>query len=655
MSVWLSVAVPVPGTDLLTYRLPDGSDADPQPGCRVIVPVRGRTITGILVDRPESPGFAPDRVKPASRVLDTEPIIGPEQIALGRWMADTYLCSLGEALSVMVPSGRRESEPPSIGLPEDERPARVILTAEQSAAVTAIRAEPDQFHYLYGVTGSGKTEVYLELAERALAEDRGVIILVPEIALSSQLSASLAGRFGDLVVVAHSRLTPSQRLAAWRRLRKGDARVVVGPRSAVFAPLLRPGLIVIDEEHESAYKSGQAPRYHARQIAFRRAREEGATLVMGSATPSLEAWSLMERNVIRRHVLPTRVAGGAPPEIEVVDLRGQPGTISERLAEEIDRSLQQGRQSLLFLNRRGFATLFHCRSCGYEHHCPNCSVALTYHQSSGRLQCHYCGYRGSAPEACPQCGSLDTAFSGFGTEQVEQEVNSRFPGAAVARLDADAGRAAGATEQILADFREGRTQILLGTQMVAKGLNFPGLRLVGVIHADTALSLPDFRAAERTFSLLVQVAGRAGRYHPDGLVIVQTYRPEFPAVQAAVQSDIQGFYASELRTREALAFPPAMRLVRIVARARQADLARKDLLELSGRMREAGVVGPGRADLLGPVECGLAVINRQHRYQLLLRAQAIGPVLSRLGPVLRASRVRTGVYREIDVDPVQLI
>lgn len=654
MSEWLSVAVPVPGTDLLTYRVPRDSDADPQPGCRVIVPLRGRTITGIVVGRPELPGLAPERIKPISRVLDSEPLIGEAQIQLGRWMADAYLCSLGEALSVMVPSGRRESEPPSIGLPEDERPVRVTLTAEQEAAVLAIRAEPERFHYLYGVTGSGKTEVYLELAERALAEGRGAIILVPEIALSGQLSATVAARFGDMVVVAHSRLTPSQRLAAWRRLRRGEARVVVGPRSAVFAPLPDPGLIVIDEEHESAYKSGQAPRYHARQIAFRRAREEGATLVMGSATPSVEAWSLMERDVIRRHRLPNRVAGGAPPAIELVDLRGQPGTISDRLAGEVDRSLQLGRQSLLFLNRRGFATLFHCRSCGYEHHCPNCSVALTFHQSSGRLQCHYCGFRGAAPEACPQCGSLDTAFSGFGTEQVEQEVRNRFPGARVARLDADAGRPVGATERILADFREGHTDILLGTQMVAKGLNFPGLRLVGVIHADTALSLPDFRAAERTFALLVQVAGRAGRYHPDGLVIVQTYRPDFPAIQAAVRADLDGFYASELRTREALAFPPAMRLVRIVARARNADAARQDLAALAARLRGADIVGPGRADILGPVECGLAVINRQHRFQLLIRARSIGPVLSRLRPVLAGLRQPAGVYREIDVDPVQL-
>jgi primosomal protein N' (replication factor Y) len=508
--------------------------------------------------------------------------------------------------------------------------------------------------YLYGVTGSGKTEVFLRAAEFMLKAGKSVIYLVPEISLTHQTAELIGKRFGQAAATLHSGMSGSARLAQWIRIRRGEAAIVVGPRSAVFAPVQNLGLIIIDEEHDGSYKSGNTPRYHARQTAMRRCSMEGASLVMGSATPSAEAWKLMGDGAIKRLDLSQRLAGGAMPAIQAVSLEHAEGCLTKELKDEIRATAQMGRQTILFLNRRGFAHFYHCPSCGYEQTCKHCSVSLTWHKSRGRAVCHYCGYTEQPPKVCPQCGSLEAGYLGFGTEMIEEEVRRTFPGLVVRRADADTAGKKGGLEETLALFRTGMVNILLGTQMVAKGLNFPGVRLVGVILADTGLHLPDFRAAERTFSLIVQVAGRAGRYFPDGKVIVQTLRMNDPVIVRSCALDVAGFFKAELEQRKMLKFPPYARLIRFNVRARDSGRADAAIARLASLA--APLIPPG-ADMLGPAECPIGVIAGNYRRQLILRGQSMGTLHAAARTALaRYEKGRDSkVYLEVDVDPVSLL
>ena len=499
-------------------------------------------IIGIFDKIPENCPVGPDKIRPIKRIIDKEALFGKELIEMAQWISRYYLCTLGEAVFSMIPSGRRETSAGGFGFEEEVgEKKRNELSAEQAKAVdeilnTVVSIHPlrghsttggNLFHYLYGPTGSGKTEVFLSLAEKILELGKGVIYLVPEIGLTGQVVKAVADRFGNTAAVLHSGLTPSQRLGEWNRIMHREARVVVGARSAIFAPVPDLGLVIIDEEHDGSYKSGNNPRYHARQVAMHRCSSLKIPLLMGSATPSVEAWYGMQTGSIIKHKLTKRLAGGEMPHISCVDLSYYPndGCISKPLEDEINKCLTKEHQTILFLNRRGFTHFFRCNQCGYELVCKNCSVPLTYHKSENRLRCHYCGWSLYPPESCPQCGSLDIGSSGFGTEYIEAETRAKFPNARVLRLDTDVLKNKDQLLTSLEEFRQGKYDILLGTQMVAKGLNFPKLELVGVILADAGLHMPDFRAGERTFSLITQVAGRAGRYFPDGKVIVQTYSP----------------------------------------------------------------------------------------------------------------------------------
>ncbi len=520
---------------------------------------------------------------------------------------------------------------PFAGTPAAAPPARA--TSDQQAALTAIEALPGgRGALLFGVTGSGKTFVYLEAVRRALAAGRGAIVLVPEIGLTPQTVSRLRGAFGDQVAVLHSGLSDGERADAWRLLRRGVRRVAVGARSAVFAPVADLGLIVVDEEHEASYKNNEAPRYHARDVAAVRARLEGARLVLGSATPSLEAMALAGKrlDIVR---LPARVGMRPLPPVELVDLRVAPKVApaapvpwSERLDEAIAAVLDRGEQAILLLNRRGWASFLQCGACGEVRRCPRCSVSLTVHRGPPALRCHYCGHSEPVPLACLACAHPLQQTRGVGTQQVERVIAERYPRARLARMDLDSTSTKWSHQRILGAVERGELDVLVGTQMIAKGLDFPNVTLVGVIDADTGLYLPDFRSAERTFQLLAQVAGRAGRGPRGGRVLVQTRNPRHPALVHAARHDTEGFLADELRARAWPAYPPIVALANLVASGLDEQAVARRAAELADWCQALLARHALALEVLGPAPCALARIKDRWRWHVMLRGetQALG-------------------------------
>lgn len=670
--LYLDIILNVPVNQAFTYSyipvIDKKKENKPETGKRAEVRFGNRNmtgfITGIRETLPPSCPVEASKIRPVKRIVDTEPLFTDELLAIARWMADYYLSTLGETVSAMLPSGRRESNAGGFSF-DSEIPFTQAheLSPEQQKAVDGILTPCSSrapFHYLYGPTGSGKTEVFLQAAETTLAQGKGVIYLVPEIGLTTQVIQAVVNRFGNTAAVLHSGLTPSQKLSEWRRIMHREARVVIGARSAVFAPVPELGLIIIDEEHDGSYKSGTTPRYHARQVAMYRCSRLGIPLVMGSATPSVESWYLMKKHGLISHTLTKRLAGGTMPRISCIDLSKcavTGGCLSDELTEEIRTTLSAKKQVILFLNRRGFTHFFRCASCGYEMTCKNCSVPMTYHKNENRLKCHYCGWSAVPPESCPKCGSLDIGYSGFGTEYIEAETAAKFPNAKIIRIDTDSLTKKGELEEKLDTFRKGGYDIMLGTQMVAKGLNFPNLQLVGVVLADTGLHLPDFRAAERTFALITQVAGRAGRFFPDGRVIVQTYSPAREPIAYACAGNVDGFYEYELKQRELLGFPPFSRLVRLVFRSADNDAAASTAEAASGLLHSAQKKTKYATDveIMGPAECPVAKISQNYRYQILLRGTDIKPLQEMARTLLFGYSHLQSVYIECDVDPVSLL
>ncbi len=656
MGKYLSLAFNIPLDRTFTYSLPEGEDRKggaPLIGCRAEAPFGRKKLTGWILDETDTPpeDLEADKIKPLLRIVDSEPLFDAPFKELALWLADFYLCSPGEALGAMLPGGRREKELPAMGSEDDPGiHAAVTLTGDQDRAVGRILREEGPFFYLKGPTGSGKTEVFLQCAEGVIREGKSVIYLVPEIALTHQMVDALRQRFKGSMALLHSHLTPSQRLTEWNRIRRGEALFVLGARSAVFAPLDKLGLIILDEEHEGSYKAGSTPRYHARQVAMYRCRREKARLIMGSATPSLEAWHSMEEGAIVPVNLTERVGGGVFPRIRLIDMRRESQLFSDDLIREIVRVTGEGDQVILFLNRRGFSYNYSCRSCGYELVCRNCSIPMTYHKEKGGMVCHYCGYRTPPPAACPDCGSLDAGFSGFGTEQVEEEMARLFPHLKTARLDRDSTTKKGEGKRVIEQFRRGEFQVLLGTQMVAKGLNFPRVKLVGIVLADTTLNMPDFRSPERTFALITQVSGRAGRYSSGGEVLIQTYRPEADALALAAAYDQESFYVRERENRRLISFPPANRLYRLVFRSRKEEEARKACERAAGMLEHAG-----EKDLLGPSECPLAVVANNHRWHLIIRTEEFSRTHDRIVWCRDHIDLPSSVYMEIDVDPQSIM
>jgi primosomal protein N' (replication factor Y) (superfamily II helicase) len=656
-------------------------------GSVVRVPFGRRRLDGVVVEVAEASEV------PASKLVRAAGVRGEsvpvELVELALWMAAEYCSTPARALSLVLPPPGRERTvlwAEGVGSPDGERltagqrallerlpgpagadlaalrrlerrglvaiaprarrraprtnPAAdrsVALTAEQAAALDGVRG--GGAHLLHGVTGSGKTEVYLRACADALARGRGVIVLVPEIALTPQTVARFRARFGDTVALLHSALGEGERYDEWRRLRSGEARIAVGPRSAVFAPVRDLGLVVVDEEHDASFKHEGDPRYDARSVAFERARRAGATVVAGSATPRPETWHTLPR--LR---LPARIDGRPLPPVRVLDMRGA----GHPLHPLTRRALAAARKSIVLLNRRGWSNFLTCRSCGKVWECPNCDVALVLHRAERAIACHHCGHRERVPERCDACGSLAVARYGAGTERIEAELREALD-APVFRLDADTAASKDAVPELLARFHAAPAGLLLGTQMVAKGHDFPDVTLGVVLDADSTLRFPDFRAEERTFSLIAQLAGRAGRGPEGGRVLVQTTAPDAPAIEAAARHDAEGFLAGELERRRALRYPPFADLIRVVVSAEDAEPVRAAAAGVAASI--AAGTGPS-TEVLGPAPL-FRLRGRERRQVVVKTAERAVAVRATGAAVESAARDRAlrAVAFSVDVDP----
>ena len=738
----ISVAVPVPFLDLLTYNVPD-SMAVPPIGARVRVPVGTRTLTGCVVEHDALIEEGTD-AKNIVEALDREPLLPASVVELCRWVADYYVAGIGDALAVAMPPGARgradafksqrvvratahglervRLQPhPTVtekqrvaleilaaapeGLPStdlrdrgvsagvlaglvrrglvsiqserDERDpferaamadvtpdASRELTEEQRCAVEELFALADAREFrvalLHGVTGSGKTEIYLRLADRMCRAGRQVLLLVPEIALTPSIAALFRGTFGGRVAIQHSALSDGERHDQWHRIRRGEIDIVVGTRSAVFAPLDRLGLVIVDEEHDSSYKQEETPRYHGRDVAILRASREHALVVLGSATPSMESYQNAVAGKYARITLGKRVLDRPLAAVRIVNMRteyaeaGPDVVISRDLAAAIAERLGRREQVLVLLNRRGYSTAVFCRQCGDTFECPNCSVSLTVHRARNgwRARCHYCNYSVMVPKTCRKCAAPYLEHAGFGTERIEEQLHERFPDARIGRVDRDSVRRKGALTEILTKFASAELDILVGTQMIAKGHDFPAVTLVGVISADVGLGLADFRASERTFQLLTQVAGRAGRGERAGEAVVQTLYPEHYSIQLACRQDYPGFFERDIVYRRGMRYPPFFALINGIVRGRTFEEAMQQAREIVRRL-EPATVG-GTFTILGPAPAPLGRLRGEHRVQFFLKGSRRADMRHALMEVV-AGMPEIRRRLTIDVDPLSVL
>ena len=733
---YAQVVFPVPLKQSFTYGVPASLEGRVEAGQRCFVSFGRRQTVGVVVGLSAKAPENVKTIKALDALLDEEPLLTPDLLKLGEWMADYYYCSLGEGLFAMIPALSRKNPKSVLELtPEglahvekvetilgEEGPLRgvnwkslkkgaVALTPRTQSLAEALKREglgqikslgekgaesagtktplgrpvpPPALHdqqakalsaieaalqaggfkafLLQGVTGSGKTEIYLRAIQAVLEKGRQAIVLIPEIALTPQTLERFTGRFGDRVAVLHSRLSPEDRAREWKRLARGEAAIAVGARSALFAPVRRLGLIIVDEEHEGSYKQEETPRYHARDSAVKRAQLCGVPVILGSATPSLESVQNARSGKYTLLSMPERVNRRPLPKVRVVNLReesrargGERPVLSLALEEALGANLARGEQSILFLNRRGFNTVTLCLRCGEPVQCPHCAIPVTGHRVKGgiRLLCHYCDWSGPVPGQCAHCQAGAIQQVGLGTERLEEELKALFPKARVERMDLDTTLERGSHQAILDRFRNREVDILLGTQMIAKGHDFPGVTLVGIVGADTGLALPDFRASERVFQLLVQVAGRAGRAEKEGVIYLQTFNPDHPSVRAAARHDTEGFWAGELELRRALGYPPFSKMGLLVYRSeneKQAEAAAAKAAETLRQLAKGESV-----EVKGPAPAVFSKIRGHYRFQVLLTAPQPAAIRKLLADFDGKFENPRGVFRVVDLDPQSLL
>ncbi|HIU25547.1 MAG TPA: primosomal protein N' [Candidatus Copromorpha excrementigallinarum] len=602
-------------------------------GSKVFVPfARGNRLreayVASLADR------VPEKIKEKIKYVektDGDISLTGEMVRTALWLRERYLCRYIDAFKCFLPAGekakRRQSRDPFEGREAEDSGVK-RLTPEQKKALAAVEKAAEEGAHerflLHGVTGSGKTEIYIRAAEKVVSGGRSVIILVPEISLTDQITDRFIGRFGrESVAVLHSRLTPGERYDQWKKIRSGTVKIAIGARSAVFAPFEDIGLIVVDEEHETTYKSDHTPKYDTGEIALKRCQDHKGILILGSATPSVTTYKRAEEGIYRIIELPERYNRLRLPSVELVDMReemksGNRSIISGRLHKEMENALKAERQVILLLNRRGYSTFVSCRECGYVAKCPECGLPLTYHKEENSIVCHYCGRHMRAPSLCPQCGSRYIKYFGSGTEKAEETVSQLFGEFETERVDMDSVRKKGELERKLRAFGRGRTRILIGTQLIAKGLDFKNVGLVGILSADTALNIPDFRSPERTFQLITQAAGRAGRGDEEGKVIIQTYQPEHYAVEYGSRQDYKGFYRAEIKFREYMGYPPFSDMFQMIFTSADRQEAEKGAFKWYEKIRGA-LDSEERNNVFPPQEAYMSRIKDTYRFSMLIK------------------------------------
>lgn len=661
-------------TDIMyTYACDDDSV---KTGSKVYVPfarskqLREGYVTSSIDDITKIEEEVRKKLKKVERI-DQEVSLTEEMIRTAMWMKGRYLCRYIDAVKCFTPAGTRAKRREirnSISDRETDRKPVEFLTEEQQQAVSAIgnaitRGIHSRF-LIHGVTGSGKTEVYIRAAEQALEMGRGVIILVPEISLTGQITERFLAAFGrDSVAILHSRLSSGERYDQWKLIRSGEVRIVIGARSAAFAPVEKLGLVVVDEEHEATYKSDFTPKYDTTEVALKRLQDKdnNGVLVLGSATPSVVTYNRAEDGIFQLIKLTRRYNDTALPQGEIVDMRrelkeGNSTVISRRLAEEIERQLEAGRQVMLMMNRRGYSTFVSCRECGYVAKCPNCGLSLVYHKN-GMMVCHYCGHEERAATACPECGSTFVRYFGSGTEKIEETVQGLFPGRAVDRVDLDSIKKKGELNRKLKRFEKGETDILIGTQLIAKGLDFKNVGLVGIVSADVSLNIPDYRSPERAFQLITQAAGRAGRGSEPGKVIIQTYSPQHYAVTMAAAGDYEAFYRAENSFRKYMMYPPYSDIFQIVFTSASEEAAREGATLWHRRLMEL-LPEEDRVNVFDPQQAYMSRVRDTYRYSLIIKCprgsrQRYAGMINILQEeeTLRARKKKADFIAVVDINP----
>jgi primosomal protein N' (replication factor Y) len=660
---YVEVVTSLPIDRTFQYKVPDDIEFSPEIGKRVHIAFRNDKRIGYIVKMEDQPQV--EDPKPLLDVIDEEPIFTKEMIDLGEWIKNNYYCSWGEALEAMIPGALKHGKISMTSRIREVQREVVptephIPNKEQEEVLKEINACVEEGKHkvflLHGITGSGKTEIYLQTMENVLSKGKTGIILVPEISLTPQTVERFRSRFGDRVAVFHSRMLQSARFTEWKRIKDGQARMVVGPRSAVFSPFEDPGVFIVDEEHEPSYKQEDVPRYHAREVAIERARAAGAPVILGSATPSLESYHKTVMGEYRLVELTQRIEEKKLPKVKLVDMRMEFETrsgksvISRVLAEGLQKDIAKKQQALIFINRRGYSTFVNCQKCGYILKCSKCDSPMVFHQAKAELICHYCNRRMAPPGICPSCNDEKLMYRGTGTQKVETELKKILPGVRIERMDSDTMSKRGAHDRVLQDFTDHKIDIIVGTQMIAKGLDFPKVTQVGVISADANLNLPDFRSGERTFNLITQVAGRAGRSDLGGEVIVQTFTPEHYAISMAAKHDYNSFYLREIEARRQLMFPPFVSLVKITVRSQKEE----NVVKVAGRLAETLKKKIPSIDMLGPAPAPMTKLRGYYRWNVLIKSKDREEIVKKLRVALKGFRKGSGVFMAVDIDPMSM-
>lgn len=663
------------------YSIPEGLKQNVKIGLQVLVPFGKSKSVGYVVGFVETSDVK--GIKEILEVLSPYPLFSEASVELAKWMANYYNCYIMTALKVVMPPATTKIEKRALKVklrkplyketlnPKSEflNKSQIInpkrfqfeLTPEQETALGSIKNDIDSGKFsvslLFGITGSGKTEVYIRAADHVIGSGGSAIILVPEVGLTPQIIERASEHFGDKLSVYYSDMQDKERERVWTEVSEGQNRVVLGTRSALFLPVKDLKLIVIDEEYENTYKSDQSPRYHAREVAMHMAKQAKAPVVLGSATPSIETYYHAKCGEFKLLELPKRIDNKPLPPVTVVDMRDEIkaknyNVLSRKLRKEIKSAYQRKEQAILFINRRGYFSFVMCRACGHTIECPKCSISLIYYMNDKKLRCNHCGYSSEAPIICPKCQSSQIKYFGGGTQRIEQEVAGIIPQARILRLDRDTVRKKGSYEAIIRSFISGSADVLIGTQMVTKGLDIGSVTLVGVVAADIGLNIPDFRAAEHTFQLITQVAGRAGRHNLAGQVVVQTYNPENYAIKFASDHNYDGFYDEEIENRKELGYPPFGDLINIIIsgeKAKNAENVSQDIVKFINKR----IGGDGQA--LGPVVAPIAKLKGNYRYEILVKGKDLGmlrkAVVDSAGSIVKLG----GVKIIVDVDPYNFL